>query len=63
MSVRERKLGSAKAAKSGSQRVRVTLPLDQEVIDHFRQQGRDWQKRMNEALSRAIEREKKRTTA
>ena len=60
MPVRERKLGSAKAPKSGSQRMRVTLPLDESVIAHFRQQGRDWQKRLNETLRLAIERQKKR---
>ena len=46
---------------SDSQRVRI--PLDEEVLDHFRQQGRDWQRRMNETLRRAIEREKKRAKA
>jgi uncharacterized protein (DUF4415 family) len=48
---------------NGSERIRVRIPLNQEVLDHFRQQGRDWQKRINETLRRAIEREKKRTMA
>jgi uncharacterized protein (DUF4415 family) len=51
------------ATVSGSEGVRVRIPLDEEVRDHFKQQGRDWQKRINDTLRRAIERERKRAKA
>lgn len=32
----------------------VTLRLDQDVIDHFRASGRNWQSRINEILRKEI---------
>jgi uncharacterized protein (DUF4415 family) len=38
------------ARAAGSARRRVSLQLDQAVIDHFRAEGPGWQSRMSEAL-------------
>ena len=36
--------------KSDDPKLQVTLRLDREVVDHFRQTGPGWQSRINEAL-------------
>jgi uncharacterized protein (DUF4415 family) len=36
--------------KSDDPKLQVTLRLDREVVDHFRQTGSGWQSRINEAL-------------
>jgi len=41
-------------------KVQTTIRLDRDVITHFRAFGRGWQGRMNDALRRVVEREKKR---
>ncbi len=33
----------------------VTIRLSKEVMDHFRESGRGWQTRIDEALKRAVE--------
>ena len=40
--------------RSASPKQSVTLRLDQEVVAAFRQTGRGWQSRINEALREAI---------
>jgi len=32
----------------------VSLRIDQDVLEHFRAMGRDWQDKINEALRRSI---------
>ncbi|MGC3959207.1 MAG: BrnA antitoxin family protein [Verrucomicrobiota bacterium] len=32
----------------------VSLRIDQDVLEHFRAMGRDWQEKINEALRRSI---------
>jgi len=39
-------------------KVQVTLRLDAEVIESFRSEGRGWQSRINDVLSRAARRRK-----
>jgi uncharacterized protein (DUF4415 family) len=36
--------------KSDDPKLQVTLRLDREVVDHFRETGPGWQSRINEAL-------------
>jgi len=36
----------------------ITLRLDQDVIDHFKQGGKGWQSRLNEYLKKSIAEEK-----
>jgi uncharacterized protein (DUF4415 family) len=36
--------------KSDDPKLQVTLRLDREVVDHFRESGPGWQSRINEAL-------------
>ncbi len=38
----------------------TTIRLDHKILAHFRRGGRGWQTRMNEALLREVERQKKR---
>ncbi|HEX7759258.1 MAG TPA: BrnA antitoxin family protein [Caulobacteraceae bacterium] len=40
--------------RSASPKLSVTLRLDQEIVAAFRQTGRGWQSRINEALREAI---------
>jgi uncharacterized protein (DUF4415 family) len=35
-------------------REQVTLRIDQDVLDHFREGGPGWQERINEALRKAV---------
>jgi uncharacterized protein (DUF4415 family) len=62
MKLRKRTMepGSTTTAVNDSETVQVRIPLDDEVIDHFKRGGRDWQKRINDTLRRAMERERKR---
>jgi uncharacterized protein (DUF4415 family) len=39
-------------------KVQVTLRLDPEVIDAFKEEGRGWQGRINETLVRAVRRKR-----
>src|SRR5215210_4759582 len=39
-------------------KVQVTLRLDADVLDSFRSEGRGWQSRINDVLSRAAKRRK-----
>ena len=41
-------------------KVQVTLRLDQEVVDGFREDGPGWQGRINEALKKSIRRRTRR---
>jgi uncharacterized protein (DUF4415 family) len=35
-------------------REQVSLRIDQDVLEHYRAMGRDWQEKINEALRRSI---------
>jgi uncharacterized protein (DUF4415 family) len=41
-------------------KLKATMRIDRDVIEYFRGTGRGWQTRVNEALRREVEREKRR---
>ena len=43
----------------GSNKQQVAIRLDRDVIDHFKAEGRGWQKRINEALRHAAKLDRK----
>lgn len=46
-------VAAPKAAAIPGVREQVTLRIDQDVLDHFREGGPGWQDRINEALRKA----------
>ena len=40
-------------------KVQTTLRLDRDVVEHFRASGRGWQTRLNDALRKVVEAERK----
>ena len=39
---------------------RVTMFLDREIVEYFKQDGKGWQTRVNDALARVVKRRKSR---
>lgn len=44
---------------SSNPKVRITIRLDADVVEHFKNKGAGWQTRLNEALADVIESEKR----
>ncbi|TLY77056.1 MAG: BrnA antitoxin family protein [Gammaproteobacteria bacterium] len=42
--------------KGSGRKVRLTVRLDRDVVDHFRATGQGWQTRLNDALVRVVSR-------
>lgn len=49
----QRKVGQLEPHEAAAKQ-EVTLSLDRDVLAYFRAKGRDWQKRVNEALRRSM---------
>lgn len=40
--------------RATSQKIKVTLRIDRDVLEHFKAGGPGWQSRINEALRKAV---------
>jgi uncharacterized protein (DUF4415 family) len=58
--LRERKKHEPDRSKLGNPGVEVTLHLDEEVVNSFKEDGPGWQGRINEELKKTVRRRKKR---
>jgi uncharacterized protein (DUF4415 family) len=58
--LRERKKHEPDRSKLGNPGVEVTLHLDEEVVNSFKEDGPGWQARINEELKKTVRRRKKR---
>ena len=58
--LRERKKHERDHSKLGNPGVQVTLRLDEEVLNSFKEDGPGWQGRINEELKKTVKRRRKR---
>lgn len=58
--LRERKKHEPDRSKLGNPGVQVTLHLDEEIVNSFKEDGPGWQGRINSELKKTVRRHKKR---
>jgi uncharacterized protein (DUF4415 family) len=57
--LRERKKHEPDRSKLGNPDVQVTLRLDEEVVNSFKEDGPGWQERINTELKKSVKRQKR----